>query len=64
MTIELTDDELQEIVKALEMVRRLHEECELPAYHLSQLVDQLRVHLPGSRVMPRPKLKTLGNQVA
>jgi hypothetical protein len=62
MTIELTDDELQEIVKALETVRRLHDARELPVHNLTKLIEQFRLHLPGSGVMLRPKSKASGDQ--
>jgi hypothetical protein len=64
MTIELSDDELQEIVKALEAVRRLHEARELPVHNLTKLINQFRLHLPGSGVMLRPKPKASDEQGA
>jgi len=55
MTIELTDEELQEIVKALEAVIRLHSEHGFSVATLTRLVEQLRLHLPGSGVRLRPR---------
>ena len=56
MTIELAEDELLEIVKALEAIRRLHMMNQLPTENLSRLIDQLKLNLPGSGVRLRPKL--------
>jgi hypothetical protein len=50
MTIDLSDDELQEIAKAREAVRRLHEARELPVYNLTKLINQFRLHLPWNLV--------------
>lgn len=64
MTIELTEDEMLETVKALETVKRLHEERELPARHLTHLIQQLRLRLPGSKVRLRSKPQAWGSQGA
>jgi hypothetical protein len=55
MTIELTEDELQEVVKALETVRRLHAANNWDTGNLSKLIEQLKLNLPGSGVRLRPR---------
>jgi len=62
MIIELCEEEVQEIVKALETVRKLHEARSLPVHGLNVLINQLRLKLPCSGVMLRPKPKGDGEQ--
>ena len=37
---------------------------ELPVHNLTKLIDQFRLHLPGSGVLLRPKPKASGDREA
>jgi hypothetical protein len=59
MTVELTEEELQEIVRALQAVRQLHADQDLSVTGLTKLIEQLQFQLPGSGVKLRPKPKNI-----
>ena len=50
MTIELTEEELQEIVKSLVTERFVQVERGLSARKLTALIDQLRLQLTGASI--------------
>ena len=55
MTIELSEDDLKEIVRSLETVRFLHAERGLSVENLTKVINQLRMNLPGSGIRIIPK---------